>query len=106
MQVNTRHDRSSLTGASFNSVISHECPYYIITPLPGDIMTLAQYTAIFHSSTGPGLAHVIADSDHSAAWVKVGATYQAQGRLVALIPGHHNAVLQGHMLKCKSTYKV
>lgn len=69
-------------------------------------MPKAQYTAIFHSSTGPGLAHVIADSDHSAAWVKVGATYQAQGRLVALIPGHHNAVLQGHMLKCKSTWKI
>ena len=106
MQVNSTPDRSSLTEVSFNSVIPHDSPYYIITPLPGDAMTLSHYTAVFHSRTGPGLAHVIADSDHSTAWTKVSDTYRNQGSLVALIPGHHTAVMQGITLKYKSAYKV
>lgn len=62
---------------------------------PSSTMQLVKYTAIFHSPTGPAMAHVMSVDSHSKAWSAVGHRYMRQGRLVGLIPGHHPVVLQG-----------
>ena len=62
---------------------------------PSSTMQLVKYTAIFHSSTGPAMAHVMSVDSHSRAWCAVGHRYMRQGRLVGLIPGHHSVVMQG-----------
>lgn len=56
---------------------------------------LVKYTAVFHSSTGPAMAHVLSVQNPSRAWFAVGQKYSRQGRLVGLIPGHHTVVMQG-----------
>lgn len=62
---------------------------------PSSTMQLVKYTAIFHSPTGPAMAHVMSVASHARAWSAVGHRYMRQGRLVGLIPGHHPVVLQG-----------
>ena len=58
-------------------------------------LPLTKYTAIFSSSTGPAMAHVMSSEIHSRAWSAIGRRYSGRGRLIGLIPGHHPVVLQG-----------
>ena len=61
--------------------------------------TTTKYPAVFTSSTGPGLAHVVSYENHQAAWSAVSAKYLSQGTLIALVPGHHTIVMSGATLQ-------
>ena len=57
-----------------------------------------QYTAIFTSRTGPGMAHVWSVPHHQTAWTAVATKFLDHGQLVALVPGHHPLIMSGTTL--------
>ena len=57
-----------------------------------------QYTAVFTSRTGPGMAHVWSVENHQQAWTAVATKFLDHGRLVALVPGHHSLIMSGTTL--------
>ena len=59
---------------------------------------MRKYTAVFSSTTGPGLAHVVSAAVYTEAWKAISRKYINQGDLLALIPGHHPVMLQGAMM--------
>jgi len=61
-----------------------------------------KYTAIFTSQTGPGMAHVWSVAHHQRAWSAVATKFLDQGRLVALVPGHHPLIMSGTTLYKRS----
>lgn len=59
---------------------------------------LAEWTAIFTTATGPGIAHVMSDKNSTQAWHAVARRYSSHGVLVGLVPGHVPVVVQGALM--------
>jgi hypothetical protein len=64
----------------------------------------ADYTAIFTSSSGPGMAHVVSHPDYRLAWSIVNKTYAKRGCLIALVPGRHKTIMKGQMIDIRDTF--
>lgn len=65
---------------------------------------MRKYTAVFSSTTGPGLAHVVSTAVYTEAWNAISRKYINQGDLLALIPGHHPVMLQGAMMSAANNH--
>lgn len=60
---------------------------------------LAEWTAVFTTASGPGIAHVMSDKNSTQAWHAVAKRYSNHGQLVGLVPGHQPVVLQGALMR-------
>ena len=62
---------------------------------------LVEWTAIFTTTSGPGIAHVMSDKNSTQAWHAVSRRYSSHGQLVGLVPGHQPVVVQGAQMSVR-----